>query len=99
MRMHKETPLRDYFNRSGDDKLGLGWMEENEHGFCIWRRQEDKLILANVYGDGRYWDTWAAKKAEELGCTTISFTTKRNPAGFVRKYNCEVVGYIVERKV
>lgn len=92
------TQLRDYFNRSGDTELGVGWMEENEHGFCVWRRQDDKLILVNVYGNGTYWDTWADKKAEELGVEKIFFATKRNPKGFVRKYGYEVIGTILERK-
>lgn len=93
-----KTPLRDYLDRSGDEQLGVGWMEENEHGFCVWRRQENKLILVNVYGDGTYWNGWADKKAEELGCTDIFFATKRNPAGFVRKFNYEVVGTLLERR-
>lgn len=93
------SPLRDYFNRSGDTELGTGWSEENEHGFCIWRKQgEDTLVLVNVYGDGAYWNGWADRKAEELQCDNILFVTKRNPAGFVRKYKFEVTGYVLERK-
>ena len=90
--------LRDYFNRSGDTELGFGWSEENEHGFCVWRVQDDKLILVNVYGDGKYWDKWADDKAEAMELEDILFATKRNPAGFVRKYGYEVTGYILERK-
>lgn len=92
------TALRDYFNRSGDTELGVGWYVENEHGFCVWRRQDEKLILVNVYGDGKYWDNWADEMAKELGLETVFFATQRNPAGFVRKYNYEVTGYILERK-
>ena len=57
------TPLRDYLDRSGDETLGLGWVEENEHGFCVWRVKDGVLILANVYGDGTFWDSWATSKA------------------------------------
>ena len=93
------SPLRDYFNRSGDTELGVGWMEENEHGFCVWRTQDEKLILVNVYGDGTYWNKWATDKAKELECDAIRFETKRSPEAFERKYDCKVVGYILERKV
>lgn len=93
------SPERDYFNRSGDTELGVGWKEENEHGFCVWRVQEGMLILVNVYGDGTYWDAWATEKAKELELSKVFFATKRNPQGFVRKYGYEVVGYILERKV
>ncbi len=92
------SDLRDYYNRSGDTELGVGWKEENEHGFCVWRRQDDILILVNVYGDGTYWNEWADDKAEELGVSTIFFATKRNPAAFERKYKYEVAGTLLERK-
>jgi len=91
--------LRDYYNRSGDTELGVGWMEENEHGFCVWRVQEGQLILVNVYGDGTFWNTWATDKAKELELDSILFATKRNPKAFVRKFKYEVTGYILERKV
>lgn len=94
----EKSQLRDYYDRSGDTELGLGWVEENEHGFCVWRRQDGQLILVNVYGDGAYWNAWADKKAEELGVDTIFFATKRSPKAFVRKHGYEVTGYILERK-
>jgi len=93
------SPLRDYFNRSGDTELGVGWMEENEHGFCVWRGQDNKLIIVNVYGDGDYWNKWATEKAKEIEADGILFATKRKPAGFVRKFGYEVTGYVLERKV
>lgn len=91
------TPLRDYLNRSGDEALGLGWMEENEHGFCVWRVKDGTLILVNVYGDGRYWDQWADEKCAEQKLTKIQFGTRRNPATFERKYGYKVTAYLMER--
>ena len=88
----------EYLKRSGDEELGLGWVEENEHGFCIWRVEDGMLLLVNVYGDGKYWNEWADKKAEHLGVQVIAFGTKRNPQGFVRKYGYDIKGYILERK-
>lgn len=93
------SQLRDYYNRSGDTELGVGWMEENEHGFCVWRATEDSVVLVNVYGDGSYWDSWATEKAKELEKDKVLFATKRSPKAFVRKYGYEVTGYILERKV
>ena len=94
-----KSNLRDYFDRSGDTALGVGWMEENEHGFCVYRSDGENLILVNVYGDGKYWDNWATEKAKELELDYVFFATKRNPKGFVRKYGYEVEGYILRRKV
>ena len=97
--MDKPSPERDYFNRSGDTELGVGWKEENEHGFCVWRMQDDKLILVNVYGNGTFWDSWATAKAKELEVDTISFATKRKPAALIRKYGYKITGTILERTV
>lgn len=93
------TDYRDYYNRSGDTELGVGWMIENEHGFCVWRADEESIILVNVYGDGTYWDNWATEKAKELEKSKVFFATKRNPKAFVRKFGYEVTGYILERTV
>lgn len=93
------TPLRDYLNRSGQKALGLGWQEENEHGFCVWRVKDGKLILADVYGDGHFWDTWAEEKARELEVDTIRFITKRSPKAFQRKYGYELAGYVMEKAI
>ena len=94
------NPLRDYYNRSGDTQLGVGWMEEDpENGFCVWRVQDEKLILVNVYGNGTHWDTWATEKAKELELDTVLFATSRSPKAFVRKYGYKITGYILEREV
>ena len=93
------SDLRDYYNRSGDTELGVGWMEENEHGFCVWRVQDGSLVLVNVYGNGTYWDSWATDKAKELELSLVVCATKRSPKAFVRKYGYKVTGYILERKV
>jgi hypothetical protein len=93
------TPIRDYLNRSGKTELGLGWTEENEHGFCVWRREGDALVLSDVYGDGPYWDSWATDKAREIGATKIRFTTKRDPAAFQRKYGYSLTDYTMEKVI
>lgn len=89
----------DYLRRSGDEELGQGTLEENINGFCIWRTHKDALVLCSVYGNGKYWDSWVEDKAKALGKKRIVFGTKRNPEAIKRKYNCEIIGYILERKV
>jgi len=92
------NPLRDYCNRSGDTELGLGWKEENEHGFLVWRVQDNKFVIVNMYGDGLYWEDWIDNKAETLGIENILGATKRSPKAWIRKYGYETTGYILERK-
>ncbi len=91
--------INDYCRKSGDDYISHGNIEENEHGFCVWRTDDESLILVNVYGDGTYWNNWATKKAKSLNMNKIFFATKRNPNAFVRKHGFEVTGYILERTV
>ena len=94
-----ETSIEDYLKRSGDKELLEGELEENEHGFCIWQVNNDKLVLIQVYGNGIYWDNWASEKAREMNLKEIFFATRRNPQGFVRKYGYEVIGYILKRNI
>lgn len=97
--MPSPPQLNDYFNRSGDDHLEDGDIVENENGFCVWRTYRESLVLVQVYGDGKYWNNWADKKAKELGIKNIMFATKRSPNGFCRKYNFKVTGYLLERSI
>ncbi len=94
-----ETRIKDYLKRSGDSELSEGTLEENEHGFCIWRIEDNTLVLVHVYGDGQYWNEWATSKAREMNIKDIYFATQRNPEGFVRRHGFEVIGYILKRSV
>lgn len=91
--------IRDYLDRSGDAELPDGNLEENEHGFCIWRADEESIILIAVYGDGGHWNKWAEGKAKELKKNSIYFGTKRNPEPFCRKHGFKVIGYILARSI
>ena len=93
--------LRDYLSRSGDDKLSDGNIEYADHGFMVWRVTNDKFVMVNVYGDGRYWDEWATNKAKELGLKTVMFATKRKPELFIRRsnYDYSVFCCVLERSV
>ena len=90
--------LEDYFRKSGDTELVEGHLETSDDGFCVWGSNSEGLCLIHVYGDGVYWNSWADKKAEELGVTNIFFATTRSPRGFERKFNYKVIGHILERK-
>lgn len=91
--------VEDYMRRSGDSGLPDGTLEENEHGFCVWRTHNNELTLVAVYGDGAYWNNWATEKAMKEGYKNIYFATRRNPEGFIRKHGFKVVGHILARTV
>ena len=91
--------VNDYLKRSGDKKLPDGNLEENEHGFCIWRINEDKLYLLSVYGDGVYWNNWATEKAMKSNVNKILFATRRSYKAFAKKHNFDLAGYVLERTV
>lgn len=92
--------LRDYLNRSRRDATGFGWKEENESGFCVWRvEQNNVLVVPDVYGDGAYWDAWLTQKAEEMDCKTIRILTKRSPKALERKYGYSITEYVMEKAV
>jgi hypothetical protein len=97
--MPTQDQLDDYFSRSGDTELSVGNMEENEYGFCVWRENNGNLLLIHVYGDGKFWNNWAANKAKELGMNKVCFATKRNPMAFCRKHGFELEGYILARSI
>lgn len=99
--MPTDEQLNDYFARSGDKELSDGKLEEDEHGFCVWRTYEDSFILVHVYGDGQYWDDFATEKARELGMKKVIFGTLRNPELFIRrsKYDYKIACFLLERAV
>ena len=96
--MH-DLDLQRYYDKSGDTELSKGYMEENDHGFCVWGVADNSLILIHVYGDGEYWDSWATEKANQLDLDSVAFGTKRSPKAFCKKFGYTVIGYILERKV
>ena len=91
--------VNDYLKRSGDKKLPDGNLEENEHGFCIWRISKKELTLVAVYGDGTYWNNWATEKAMKEGLKDIYCATRRSPKAYVRKHGFEIVGYVLKRSI
>ncbi len=97
--MPSSLMIEDYCKKSGDNGLSEGTLEENEHGFCVWRKDGNTLILINVYGDGKYWNKWAEIKAKSLNMNKIFFATKRKPDGFIKNHGFDVVGYILQRSV
>lgn len=91
--------IADYCRKSGDDSIPSGHIEQDQHGFCVWRIEDSALILVAVYGDGSYWNEWATKKAMNENIKTIIFATKRKPDAFIRKHGFKVTGYILARSV
>jgi len=91
--------VQKYFDKSGDEKIFTSNMEENEHGFCSYSIDKDVLIIGNVYGDGKYWDSFLSEIATNNGCVKMRFATRRNPEAFTRRHGYNVVGYILEKEV
>lgn len=91
--------IEEYCKKSGDSSVPDGNLEENEHGFCVWRLENKAFILVAVFGDGKYWNEWAEIKAKEVGMKTIVFATKRKPDGFVRNHGFTVTGYVLSRAI
>lgn len=94
-----EAQVIDYLDRSGDKAIPQGNIEDNEHGFCIWKIHKGRLVLISVYGDGEYWDDWSIQKAKEMKLKSIIVGTKRSPRPFVRKYGYKITGYMLEKEV
>lgn len=95
----KQEDLQDYLKRSGDDSIIEKNLIENEHGFMTWTADEDTLIPINVYGDGKYWDSFLVVLAKELGLKKIQFGTERNYKAYERKFGYKLKGYILEKEV
>lgn len=91
--------IEDYCRRSGDKSVPDGNLEENEHGFCVWRKEDNVFLIVAVYGDGKYWNNWCTEKTRELGMRQIIMATKRKPDAFVRKHGFKITGYVLARSV
>jgi hypothetical protein len=93
-----------YCERSGDTGIGdptvnWEWAYHEDHGFITYVLLGGKFWILNCCGDGAFWDSWAMEKAREEGCSVIAFLTKRNPWGFMRKYDYDLTGYLLTKEV
>lgn len=92
--------VKQYLKKSGDATISTDNLIKNAKGFMSWRvTKPETLVLINVYGDGKYWDSVAVELAKQLNLNKIVFGTKRNPKAFERKYGYSHVGYILEKEV
>tara|TARA_R110001606_G_scaffold54406_2_gene133660 strand:- start:669 stop:965 length:297 start_codon:yes stop_codon:yes gene_type:complete len=92
--------VQKYLKKSGDDKVITENLTENEHGFMSWTiYEEDTFLVYNVYGDGKYWDSYMNQLAKKLGLKRILISTKRSPRAYMKKYNFNLTGYILEKGV
>lgn len=90
----------DYMERTGDRTIVNTNYTENEHGFASYKIEKDKLHVIQVYGDGKYWESFFRKLAKEKGIKQAMFYTRRNPKAFARRYGAKVVQtlMIIEEK-
>lgn len=96
--MNKED-LEKYLSKSGDDYVYPDNLIENKNGFMSWTVKNGKLILLNVYGNGKYWDEFSKELAKGLGLTSILIATRRSPKAYQKKYGYKLTGYLMEKEV
>lgn len=94
----KKEHVQKYFDKSGDEKIFTSNFTENEHGFASYSISNGVLHIANVYGEGKYWDSFFRDLAKDNKCNVMRFSTRRNPEAFVRRHGYKVVGYIMEKE-
>lgn len=88
--------IKLYNKKTGEYPNGYPGSEfifHEEHGFCVFIKDDDVLIVGEVCGDGRYWLWYLVKKAKEFGCIKLRFWTNRNPAVFTRKFGFTLTGF------
>lgn len=81
------------------ENLCIEYCPENGILTYLIDESEKQLILFQVCGNAEYWDIITQKIAKMNGCNKITFATKRNPKGFIRKYRYKVAGYVLEKDV
>lgn len=94
--------LTKYLEKSKDtvDDIVLDSVEVNEKGFISFLvRNDKKLVVFHVYGDGKYWQSRLEEIAKQNGCNVILTSTRRSPKSYARKYGYGVVGYVLEKRV
>lgn len=92
--------LKNYLEKSGDSYIHEDNLIENEHGFMSWTiRDDNTLVLLNVYGDGKYWDLFSNQLAKQMNLNKILIATYRKPKAFEKKFGYKLTGYILEKEV
>lgn len=89
--------IQFYYKKTGEYPNaypGSEFIFHEEHGFCVFIKDDDVLIVGEVCGDGRYWLRYLTNKAKEFGCTKLRAATKRNPAAYSRFFGAELVGFL-----
>ena len=97
--MITQEDIEKYLRKSGDQFIYEDNIIANDHGFMSWKIAEDKLVLLNVYGNGKYWDNFSIELAKKLGLKGILTATRRSPKAFTRKFGYKITGHILEKEV
>jgi hypothetical protein len=96
----QDKDIQRFLEKSRSEYLDTTNLIENEHGFMSWKIDGDKFVCINVYGNGKYWDSFMNELAKQFNCKTIlGGTTRKSYKAFVKKYNFKLVGYIFEKEV
>lgn len=94
-----DVMVNDYFNRTGKVSIDCEILAEDGKGFISYAIAGDKLLVPDLYGDGKYWLEKALEFARQNGCTKLIGGTRRNPKAYEKMFGTKVVGYILEREV
>jgi len=97
--MVSKEDIEKYLRKSGDQFIYEDNIVVNDHGFMSWKVQEEKLVLLNVYGNGKYWDEFSIALAKQLELKSILTATRRSPKAFTRKFGYKITGHILEKEV
>lgn len=81
----------DFLERTGDKTIVNTNYTENEHGFASYKIEKGLLHIIQVYGDGKYWESFFRKIAKENNIKKAMFYTRRNPKTFQRRYGAKTI--------
>lgn len=94
-----EDLVSDYLNSVGKASIDCQILHIEGKGFISYAIQGDKLVIPDLYGDGKFWLEKALELAKTNGCTKLLGGTRRNPKAYNKMFGTKVVGYILEREV
>jgi|AACY02.8.fsa_nt_gi hypothetical protein len=94
--MPSPEEVRDYLDRSGDDRFLWEWpIHECAHGWFNYVVSDGTMLISQVYGNVRELMKEAQSLAAEGGWS-INVMTKRSPRAYKRIWGATVVGYVLE---
>lgn len=95
--LSKDAMIEAYHKKVGKGYLDGTIIYEKGKGFITYSIVGDKLLIPDLYGDGKYWLAKAIELGRELGCTKLVGGTSRNVKAYNKLFGTKVIGYILEK--